>query len=417
MSLFDKVIQYRYKYIPDHVIGEILTKPWIDNFIPFLILSMGIFFFGMTIPDFFSVGSIVDATRQLGEFGLVVLAMVIVMIAGGIDLSVSSIFALSNLTAQGLITLGGWPIIAVIPAVLLVGGITGLINGLLIGYLRLRAFLTTLVTLVIVRSVVDFLLLRYSIKIAAISPSSAVWDFIGNGTVLNIPFSFFVLLIITAVLHVVFSRMRPGWHIMAIGGARRSAYNAGIPVKRYICLTYVTSGVLVSIAGLLYAARLFSQGFETGVGLEIMAFTAAVVGGNSLGGGKGSAAKAFMGAIIILLLVNGLIRLGLKSGATSMFLGLMLLFAVTIDVRWVKNRYKILSKVYVSPTYFSLPPAPSTDSESLSPYALNDRLRNVESIGLGMIDGPEDVILDDNDNLYCGNRTGDIVVFKAPDYK
>jgi ribose transport system permease protein len=83
-------------------------------------------------------------------------------------------------------------------------------------------------------------------------------------------------------------------------------------------------------------------------------------------------------------------------------------------VRWLKNRHKFLSKVYVSPTYSELPPAPPTEGDS--PYAVNDRLRPVEAIGLARIDGPEDVILDADDNVYVGNRTGDIVRFFAPDY-
>ena len=88
--------------------------------------------------------------------------------------------------------------------------------------------------------------------------------------------------------------------------------------------------------------------------------------------------------------------------------------AVAIDVRWLKNRHKVLSKIYVSPTFAALPAAPATAGSS--PYALNDRLRPVERIGLGEIDGPEDVILDDDDHLYAGNRTGDIIRFLAPDY-
>lgn len=417
MLLFDKLRQYRYKYIPDHIIGEVLTKRWIDNLVPFIFLISVITFLGMSIPDFFSMDSIINATRQLGEFGLIVLAMMIVLIAGGIDLSVSSTFALTNIVALILMNVFGQPLYIVIPGTLLIGAFVGLMNGVLIGYLKLRAFLTTLITLVIFRAVFDFLLLRFSIDIAATFPDSEVWDFIGEGTLLTFPFSFWVLMVISVIIHIILSRMRPGWRIMAIGGARRSAYNAGVAVNRDICMTYVVSGVLVGLAGLMFAARLSSAGSDTGRGLEIMAFTAAVVGGNSLGGGKGSASKAIIGAVIILFLINGLIRIGLQSGAASLFLGLILLLAVILDVRWLKNRYKILAKVYVSPTYMELPPLPSTESGSSSPYALNDRLRDVEVIGLGMIDGPEDVILDDDDNLYTGTRLGDIVRFKGPDHK
>ncbi len=210
------------------------------------------------------------------------------------------------------------------------------------------------------------------------------------------------------------SRSRVGWHVLAVGGSRRSAHNVGIPVRRVICATYVVSGTLAALAGVLFASRLGGAGADTGVGLEIAALTAAVLGGNSLGGGRGSAAKAVIGSITVMIMVNSLVRLGVTSGANSLLLGMVLLAAVAIDVRWLKNRHKFLSKVYVSPTYSELPEAPATSGSS--PYALNDRLRPVEAIGLGQIDGPEDVILDEDDNIYVGNRTGDIVRFLAPDY-
>jgi ribose transport system permease protein len=116
-----------------------------------------------------------------------------------------------------------------------------------------------------------------------------------------------------------------------------------------------------------------------------------------------------------MIMINGLVRLGITRGGSSVLLGAVLMTAVAIDVRWLKNRQKFLSKVYVSPTYAELPAAPATDGAS--PYALNDRLRPVEAIGLGRIDGPEDVILDGDDNIYVGDRTGDIVRFLAPDYR
>ena len=417
MSSYDRLMRFRYDYLPAHLIGEILTKRWVDNLIPFLVLVAVVTIFGTIIPDFFTAGSLVDTARQLGEFGIIVIAMMVVMVSGGIDLSVASTFALVNMSALGLTSLAGWPIGLVFIVSLVIGALVGLVNGVLIGYLRLRAFLTTLVTLVIVRSIVDLLYLRYATDIAGKFPDSPVWNFLGAGTLLRIPSSFWVLMILGVGVHLVISRMKPGWRIMAIGGARRSAYNVGISVKRDICLTYVASGILVGLAGFLYATRLCSVGSDTGVGLELMVLTAAVVGGNSLGGGRGSAAKAVMGALTVLLLTNGLIRLGLQSGATQVFLGLMLLFAVIVDIRFVKNRYKILSKVYVSPTFFPLPNAPAAVEGSGTPYAANDRLRDVDLIGLGKIDGPEDILIDNNDDIYTGNRIGDIVRFKAPDYK
>jgi ribose transport system permease protein len=417
MSLAEAATYWRYRLIPDHVVGEILAKRWIDNAIPFFVLVVVVAGFGWFMPGFFSLGSVATLTRQLGEFGLIVIAMMIVMLAGGIDLSVGSTFALSNITALALLNVYGLPVWLAFILTLLVGGFVGLVNGVLVGYLRLRAFLTTLVTLIIVRAVVDMVLLNLAVRISAGFVDSDLWTYLGDGTVLGIPFSFVLFLAIAVLAHIVLSRTRPGWHLMAVGGMRRSAHNVGIAVRRTVCLTYVASGMLAALAGFLFAARLGGAGSDTGVGLEITALTAAVLGGNSLGGGRGSAAKAVFGAIIVMIIINGLVRLGIASGANSFILGLILLVAVGVDVRWLKNRHKVLAKVYVSPTFQNLPETFGTERGSSSPYALNDRLRDVSPIGLGAIDGPEDVILDEDDHIYAGTRTGDIVRFLAPGYR
>ncbi|MBX5454616.1 MAG: SMP-30/gluconolactonase/LRE family protein, partial [Acidobacteriia bacterium] len=414
MSVFETVVRWRYRFLPDYLLGELLTKRWIDNAIPLLILAVAVIAFGWKIPDFFGIVSIGNLSRQWGEFGLLVLALTFVMVAGGIDLSVGSTFALGNIVALALLNVAGWPVPAVVAATLACGAAVGMVNGALVGFLRLRAFLTTLVTLIIVRAVVDMLLLHYSVRIAAAFVDSNVWTFFGEGFVFGIPFSVIVTGVLALVIHLVLTRTRPGWHVLATGGSRRSAHNVGVPVRRVVCATYVVSGTLSALSGVLFASRLNGAGADTGVGLEIAALTAAVLGGNSLGGGRGSAGKAVIGSITVTIIINSLVRLGVTSGANSLLLGLVLLAAVAIDVRWLKNRHKVLSKVYVSPTYAALPPAPPT--EGVSVYAVNDRLRSVELIGLGKIDGPEDVILDEDDNIYAGDRTGDIIRFFAPDY-
>jgi ribose transport system permease protein len=414
MAVSDRIVRWRYRLVPDHLLGEILTKRWVDNTIPVLILLVVAAVFGWLIPEFFSAASVSSLMRQWGEFTLIALALMIVMVAGGIDLSVGSTFALGNIVALTLITVAGWSVPAVIATTLACGALVGLVNGVLVGYLRLRAFLTTLVTLIIVRAIVDMMLLKYSVAIAAGFVDSDLWYYFGEGDVLGVPFSVATALVLALVAHLVLSRSRVGWHVLAVGGSRRSAHNVGIPARRVICMTYVVSGTLAALSGVLFASRLGGAGADTGVGLEIAALTAAVLGGNSLGGGRGSAAKAIIGAIIVMIMVNGLVRIGVTRGGSSLLLGMVLLAAVAIDVRWLKNRHKFLSKVYVSPTYSELPEAPATSGAS--PYALNDRLRPVEAIGLGQIDGPEDVILDEDDNIYVGNRTGDIVRFLAPDY-
>ncbi|WP_095090236.1 ABC transporter permease [Mesorhizobium sophorae] len=413
----ETLTRLRYRLVPDHVLGEILAKNWIDNAIPFVILLLTLAVLGALIPGLLTLGGLSGLAPQFGEWLLVVLAMTIVMLGGGIDLSVGSVFALSNFVTLALVNMLGWPIPLVMLIALACGAAVGLVNGVLVGYLRLRAFLTTLVTLIIVRSVVDMLILAYAVKVARPVTRSAIWDFISFRHVLGMPVSLVVALTVAIAGHVFLTRLRPGWQILAVGGSRRSAYNAGLPVRRTVAMTYVVSGTLAAAAGIFYASRLNAAGSDTGVGMEVLALTAAVVGGNSLGGGRGSVFKALLGTIIVLIVSNSLIRLSLPTGGSSLVLGLVLLAAVAIDVKWLKNRGKVLSRVYVSPTYMKLGRSPETGEHSSSPYAVNDRLRDVELIGLGEIDGPEDPILDAEGNLYSGTRQGDIIRFLAPDYR
>ena len=361
ISASEVYAKWRYRLIPDHVLGEVLSKNWIDNAIPVMILIIALVVFSTIVPDFLTLGGISDNARQLGELMLVVLGMTIVMLAGGIDLSVGSTFALTTFLSLGMFNAFGWPVPVVTGMGLLTGAAVGLVNGLLVGYLRLRAFLTTLVTLIIVRAIVDTLILKYQVVVSNPTQSSVVWDFMGDGSLFGFPCSFLVALVVAACAHVLLTRLRIGWHIQAVGGSRRSAHNAGISVRRTVCLTYVLSGALAAAAGVLYAARLNAAGSDTGAGLEVSALTAAVLGGVSLGGGRGSVVKGMLGAVIVLVIQSSLVQLGLRSGAGSFVLGIVLLLAVAIDVRWLKNRLKVLSRVYVSPAYFALPSAPTTE--------------------------------------------------------
>jgi ribose transport system permease protein len=417
VNLSDRLVRFRHKWIPTHVIGEILSKNWIDNVVPALILVLIIAIFGSIVPNFFLPANVSDGARQVGELGFVVLGMMLVVLGGGIDLSVGSNFALGNLLALALTNVFDMPVAVVFVAVVGVCSFVGLINGVLIGVLRMRAFLTTLVMLIGLRALVDTLLLEYALVISAGFYDNAIWDFIGDGSLLGVPSSLVLFLIVALGMHIVISRTRFGWHVMAVGGSRRSAHNAGIALRRTVCSTYVISGAFCGVSAFFYAARLGNGGSYPGVGLEVLALTAVIVGGISLGGGRGSVVKAVIGAMIVQIINLAVVQLGLQSGAGQLVLGLILLAAIGFDVRWVKNRDKILARVYLSPTYFELPASPPTDADSRSPYAANDRLQAVDVIGLGQVDGPEDVVFDSAGNLYCGDRLGNIMRFDGPDLR
>ncbi len=416
MRFSELLSRARYNLVPDHLIGEVLTKRWADNLVPFLFLLVVVATIGTAINGFFSPGSLLETTRQLAEFLIVVIGLTVVMLGGGIDLSIGSIYALSVFSAVMAIYVGEAPIWLAALAALGTGALFGAFNGLLIGYLRLRAFLTTLVTLIIGRSIYDILIIRYGKAMQTSPVMNDNFDWIGTGSVAGLPVSAIAAALFAIIAHVVISRSKIGWHITAVGGSRRAAFNAGIDIRRTVFLTYVISGLCCGLAGFFVAARLSGTGPGTGAGLELMAITAAVVGGNSLGGGRGSIAKGLIGAIVVLVMTNGLIRLGFGTGTNQMMLGLLLGLAVVLDIGWLKNRHKVLNEVYVAPVHHAMGALVSAVPGSGTPYELDNRLAGAEAIALGTVEGPEDIILDRDDHLYSGTRHGEIVRWLAPDY-
>ncbi|QKD02496.1 ABC transporter permease [Mesorhizobium loti] len=414
MSMAESLVRWRYRLLPDHVVGEILTKKWIDSVIPFTALIILCVIFGSIVPGFWSVATLTNLSGQTAELGLVVLGMTIVMVSGGIDLSVGSTFALAVLVTLYGMNVGQWSFGTGLLACLGLGVVCGAINGFLVGFLRMRAFLTTLVTLIIYRSTFDVIFPQVSTPIVTSGPNSPTYDFLGFGTVWGVPTSFVVFAVIALVIHLVLSRARYGWRLFAVGGARRSAYNAGINVRFTLFSAYVICSVLVALSGFFFSARIGSAASDIGTGLELQVLTATVLGGISLGGGRGSVAKALMGTIFVLILSNSLLALSVSGPVNSLILGLVLLFSVLLDVRWVKNRHKILRSVYISPTFAKMREPISTAPGT--PIAVNDRLKDVGVIGLGVLDGAEDVIFDRKDRLYTGTRQGDILRFQPPHY-
>ena len=407
----------RYRWWPDHLLGEVLSKRWTETAIPVILLLLVVAVLSTQVQGFLGAGALVTMSRQAGEIGLVVLGLGLVMIVGGIDLSLGSTFALTNFAALYFMNVAKWDVAPAVLVTVALGAALGAVNGMLIGYLRLRAFLTTLITLIVYRAAYDLLVLEYSTAISASLPDSAVWAWLGEGTTLGVPTVAWFYAAVAVFGHVFLTRLRGGWHVTAIGGSRRSAYNSGLPVRRTVAMCYVAAGALTAFGGTCFASRLSTVGGDVGAGLEVTALTAAVVGGISLGGGNGSVIKALVGTLIVLVISNGLISMSVPGGTNRMVLASILIAAAMVDIRWLKNRQRIISKVYVSPSYLKLPEAPSAEPADGTPYAINDELKKVEIIGLGRIEGPEDVILDRDDNLYCGSRHGDIVRFLAPDFE
>src|ERR1700723_1570132 len=402
---------------PRLLLSELLLKQWFEPVIPFTLMIGLLLWFSVTIPNYAGMENFLSLMRLYAEFGFVALGMAFCLITGGIDLSVGANFALCNFAALFFLFVMGWPAWLVCVATLGVGITIGGINGILIGYIKARPFLTTLVTLIILRASVNILGEKYATVFATNSVESDAWDFLGEGFVLGVPINAATLIVVLIIGHVFLSRSRYGWHLTAIGASRKAARHAGIPVERMLLFTYALSGMLCAIGGVFYAARQNSTDSTTGVGWEFQALTAVILGGVSLAGGKGTVWRAMLGGIITFVLTNGLVRMGIPGYITSGIIGIILLVAVGIDVKWAKNRGKAIQKIYVNPAAVPLVDSPALERGSNTPFAQNDRLINAEAIGLNRVEGPEDVILDRHDRLYGSTRDGNIIRFSGPNFE
>ena len=211
-----------------------------------------------------------------------------------------------------------------------------------------------------------------------------------------------------------FRQSRFGWHILAVGGNRKAARHGGINVKLTVFFAYVVAGLVVGLAGFLFAARQNSVGSDTAIGLEFFALTALVVGLGGFMPGRGAVVSVLMGFATIYVLNNAMLNSGLRSDFTQFVLGSIIIVILAIDVRFRKNRHRLLASTYLDPVALDVDDV--RGMVGLMPGAVAPKLSGARLIGSGKIDGPEDVLLDVEGNLYCGTRDGRIMRFAAPDH-
>ena len=201
-GMLETITKYRYKLWPDKIFGELLQKRWMENSVTVLVLLATVAFFSDRIPHFISITNLADTLREASELGFTVLGMSLVLIVGGIDLSVGSTFGLCNLIALYCVHVLALPIPVAIAITLLSGAALGAVNGLLVGYMRMRAFLTTMVTLILYKAIFDLLDYRWSVAISSVTPNSDLWDFVGSGSFLESPTVTWVFAVVAIASHV-----------------------------------------------------------------------------------------------------------------------------------------------------------------------------------------------------------------------
>ncbi|TSD94095.1 ABC transporter permease [Skermania sp. ID1734] len=391
----DRIARFR-------TVSELFEKRWMEGAVPLaLAVTLLVVVLATTPVGFDNAPLILDETS---EYGLLAVGLTVVLVGGGIDLSVGSIVGVSSIFVMVANRVWAWPMAIVVPAAIVVGACFGAINGFLIARMRMRPFITTLVTLVAFGGAAAALQSVYSAQIGLSRPD-IVWDFLSMGQIAGIPTEWFIFLVVLIVAHLALTRSRWGWWITAVGSDRRSARRNGIPVSAVTFWIYVISGALSGTAGLLTAARLGRTDPNVGQGWEIIVLTAVVLGGVSLKGGRGSVIRATVGVLVVAVIQQATVALGVQGSYYTVILAAALLVFTLLDLKWGKYRQRAVEKLKIDPARVQLGPLLDVAAPG-SVWALNRDLTDAPPVGLGQIRGAEDCAVDAEGNVYCGDQRG-----------
>ncbi|MFP4432528.1 MAG: ABC transporter permease [Spirochaetaceae bacterium] len=290
-----------------------------------LIIVVGGVVMSYASPIFLRPGNLKAILLGLSVEATIAAGMTVLLVSGGLDMSVGSTMAFSGVVVTMLMK-GGVPVLPAVLLGLLSGALVGLINGSIVATWKVNPFIVTLGMLSIVRGFV--LLLAQGVTIIDLP---VAFTMIGQGEIFGIqyPIVFTILLVLLGDTFLRRSRFfRQSYYI---GGNEKAAVMTGIKVNRVKIINYVITGLLAAVAGIFFTARLAAASVTIGVGLELKVITAAVIGGASLSGGEGTIAGAFLGSILMATLINSLNLLGIDVYWQNVFTGLILVFAVVLD--------------------------------------------------------------------------------------
>ncbi len=282
-------------------------------------------------PYFMTVGNVTNLMKQVSIVAILAAGQAIVIITGGIDLSMGSVLALSIVTIGWLIQAGVDPVLATFAGVA-VGTLCGLVNGVIITKGRIPPFIVTLGMLGIARGLA--LVITGGVSFQVLEP---FFLFIGNSKFLGLPIPLYFVIVTYGVLAIVMHTRVFGRHVYAIGGDERVSRLEGIKVDREKIKVYALSGFFAGIAAVVMVGRLAATPPNVAQGIELQAIAAVIIGGISFAGGRGYILTAFVGALIMAMITNGLNILGISSFWQQVLIGVVIIAAVWLDTLKARN--------------------------------------------------------------------------------
>jgi len=306
---------------------------WLKGQYALFILIVLLIIAALSSPAFLTGTNITNLLLQMSIIGVVVMAELIIVLTGGIDISVGSALGLAAVLAAGLFS--GFSVWFALLVALAIGGVIGLVNGWLVSFRGLEPFIVTLGMLALARGLVY----AYSEGIPITPEASETFAQIGQTTVLGIPV--LTLIWIAMVLLVAFLLRRTVWgrRVYAIGSNKEAARSSGIPVRATLWSVYILGGLLVGLGGWMFICRFGSATALAGNLMELEAIAAVVIGGAALSGGKGTVFGAVVGTIIFQVIANLLSLLNVSTFLQDAFRGALILVAVTLaTVQFARKR-------------------------------------------------------------------------------
>jgi ribose/xylose/arabinose/galactoside ABC-type transport system permease subunit len=278
--------------------------------------------------------NILNMLRQISINGIIAVGMTFVLIAGGIDLSVGAVLALSSIIACDYAHPDSYPVIVPILIAVGIGAACGLVNGVIIAKGTVPAFIVTMGMMTICRGCT----LLYN-RGTAVLNFSKTFGRIGGGMAAGIPVPIIILFAVVLLFAFILNNTRFGRYVYAIGGNKLSAKASGINTDRITISVFVLSGILCGIAGVVLSSRVMAATVIAGIGYELNAIAAAVIGGTSLSGGLGTIGGTVVGALIIGILKNGMDLLNVSSYFQEVIQGAIIIGAVFVD-QYTNSRRK-----------------------------------------------------------------------------
>lgn len=315
------------KYVP---------KPGRREYVTFLLLAVEIILFGILAPNFLTVDNLIRVVQNNAEIAMVSIGMTIVMLLGGIDLSVGSVMGVIAIVIGYMLQAKVHILVIIITAVL-IGIAVGFINGFLVSKFNIPDLIVTIATMNIWKAVI-FALLGGK-WLTGLNPS---WGAVTRAKVLGIPVLLVLIIVVYAVFYYFLMYRRFGRYIYATGCNPQSANLSGINVKKIRLVSYCISGGIAAFAAMLYIARMGSVEMTIGSDLPIACIAAVTIGGTGAkGNGKrGSVIGTLAGVLFIAFLKNGIVILGIPSLLENCFIGTLIVLSVLFDAVTANDRFK-----------------------------------------------------------------------------